>query len=230
MRKVEGADVEERPAAPVMHRSCMYKKIRDVLVTRILDGTYPPDFRLKELALAREFDVSQAPVREALRELDALGMVTSEHYRGTRVRGVDVAEMREAYELRSVIEQRAAELLVARAAEVCDVLAGFIEEMRAASAARDWSRQGTAALRFHRAMVEASGNRTFLATWDSFHWDVRAQVMIRRIGEHHGGLAQMVGPHVAILDALRSGDGAAAAAAVRRNFEIFIGLLDATQR
>jgi DNA-binding GntR family transcriptional regulator len=110
------------------------------------------------------------------------------------------------------------------------VLAAFVEEMRQAIAVRDWNRQGTAALRFHRAMVEASGNRTFLATWDSFHWDVRAQVMIRRIGEHHGDLGRMYGPHVAILEALRAGDGAEAAAAVRRNFELFIGLLDATQR
>jgi DNA-binding GntR family transcriptional regulator len=78
-------------------------------------------------------------------------------------------------------------------------------------------------------MVEASGNRTFLATWDSFHWDVRAQIMIRRIAEHHGDLGQMYQPHVAILEALKAGDGPAAAAAVRRNFELFIALLDATQ-
>ena len=50
-------------------KECMRDRIRDTLVGRILDGTYPAGTQLKELYLAREFDVSQAPIREALREL-----------------------------------------------------------------------------------------------------------------------------------------------------------------
>lgn len=219
---------DEAAPARAMNRACMHKRIRDVLVSRILDGTYPPEFRLKELSLAREFDVSQAPVREALRELEALGLVTSEHYRGTRVRGVDVAEMREAYELRAMIEARAAEIVATRSPEVCDVLAAHLEEMRLAMEARDDDRLSVVALRLHRKMVEASGNRTFLATWDSFHWDVRARVTLRRIAQHHGDIRVVYETHVAIIEALRAGDGPAASAAVRRNFERFIGLLEAT--
>jgi len=49
-------------------RACRRNRIRNAVVARILDGTYPPGTRLKELALAAEFGVSQAPVREALRE------------------------------------------------------------------------------------------------------------------------------------------------------------------
>ena len=70
-----------------LKRVCMRDRIRDVLVARILDGTYPSGLQLKELSLAREFNVSQAPIREALRELEGTGLVTSERYRGTRVRG-----------------------------------------------------------------------------------------------------------------------------------------------
>ncbi len=72
--------------APSVKRVCMRDHIRDVLVARILDGTYPAGMQLKELSLAREFNVSQAPIREALRELEGSGLVTSERYRGTRVR------------------------------------------------------------------------------------------------------------------------------------------------
>ena len=46
----------------VLKRTCMRDRIRDVLVERILDGTYPAGTQLKELILAREFNVSQAPI------------------------------------------------------------------------------------------------------------------------------------------------------------------------
>ena len=66
----------------------MRDRIRDVLVARILDGTYPAGMQLKELTLAREFNVSQAPIREALRELEGSGLVTiralSRHARAWR--------------------------------------------------------------------------------------------------------------------------------------------------
>jgi len=57
-------------AEQTLKRTCMRDRIRDVLVSRILDGTYPAGMQLKELTLAREFNVSQAPIREALRELE----------------------------------------------------------------------------------------------------------------------------------------------------------------
>jgi len=100
------------PVVALIQRSCMRDKIRDVIVTRILDGSYAAGERLIELSLAREFNVSQAPVREALRELEALGLVQSERYRGTRVRKADTRELMEAYEMRAVLEERAAQLAV----------------------------------------------------------------------------------------------------------------------
>ena len=101
-------------------RTCMRDRIRDVLVSRILDGTYPAGMQLKELTLAREFNVSQAPIREALRELEGSGLVLSERYRGTHVRGADLDEMRESYELRTTLEIRAIELGVPFSDPVAD--------------------------------------------------------------------------------------------------------------
>src|SRR5215831_15341190 len=95
---------------PTVKRACMRDHIRDTLVARILDGTYPAGTQLKELYLAREFDVSQAPIREALRELEGSGLVMSERFRGTRVRGTDFREMRESYELRTMLEVRSVQL------------------------------------------------------------------------------------------------------------------------
>src|SRR5262245_30814333 len=138
---------------PALKRICMRDRIRDALVARILDGTYPAGTQLKELSLAREFNVSQAPIREALRELEGSGLVTSERYRGTHVRGADLEEMRESYELRATIEVRSVELGIPVPEEVLGYLEGQLEEMNAAvgmsAGSNDSERYIDAALRFH---------------------------------------------------------------------------------
>src|ERR1700742_5139136 len=113
-------------------RVCMRDRIRDVLVARILDGTYPAGLQLKELSLAREFNVSQAAIREALRELEGSGLVTSERYRGTRVRGADSEGMRESYELRATLEVRAVELAIPCSPEVIAQLEQCLHSMTSA--------------------------------------------------------------------------------------------------
>ncbi len=189
-----------------LKRLCMRDRIRDVLVARILDGTYPAGLQLKELILAREFNVSQAPIREALRELEGTGLVSSERYRGTRVRGADTVEMRESYELRMMMEvhsiERGLPLTPARAEQ----LQSCITRMSEGVAQGDSERYIDAALDFHRGLVEMGGNGTFLKLWDSLHWDVRGRIALRRRAAVGGGLAPMVALHVRLMQSLRAGD------------------------
>ena len=205
-----------------LDRACMRTRIRELLVSRILDGVYPAGFHLKELALAGEFKVSQAPVREALRELETMGLVIAEPYRGTRVRSTDVAEMLDAYELRATIEVRSVELGMPFPDAVCEALAADMERIRQGYGALDNATYLPAVLAFHRRLVEASGNRAFLATWDSFHWDVRARVLLRRIAESGTDYSASVGLHEVILDRVRAGDTAGATVAVREAFASFL--------
>ena len=195
-------------------RTCMRDHIRTVLVARILDGTYPAGTQLKELSLAREFNVSQAPIREALRELEASGLVACERFRGTRVRGADLEEMRESYELRSMIERRAVTRALPCSPELIGRLTGQLREMATAVAADDRERYIDAALAFHRELVAASGNRTFLSVWDSLHFDVRARIVLRIIADRGRGLKPLIGLHKSLLGALRAADGAGAVAAM----------------
>src|SRR5258707_15138406 len=88
----------------------MSDRICRILADRIIAGQLAPGERLVEMRIAEEFRTSQAPVREALRELETLRLVESEPYRGTRVRDVGAEEMAEAYAVRAVLEQAAAEL------------------------------------------------------------------------------------------------------------------------
>lgn len=199
-------------------RTCMRDRIRDVLVARILDGTYPAGLQLKELTLAREFNVSQAPIREALRELEGSGLVTSERYRGTHVRGADLDEMRQSYELRATLEVRAVELGIPIAEEVLGYLEGQLEEMTTAVTHSDPERYIDAALHFHRRLIEASGNRVFVTVWDSLHFDVRGRIALRRLVDRGPGLEPLIEMHRMLIEKIRVLDVPSAAELVRAIF------------
>jgi DNA-binding GntR family transcriptional regulator len=189
-----------------LKRTCMRDGIRDVLVERILDGTYAAGTQLKEIPLAREFNVSQAPIREALRSLEGSGLVVSERFRGTRVRGTDFAEMRESYELRELLEVRALTLAAPYSAELIEDLSGMLKEMDLALRQNHQERYIDFALRFHRRIIEASGNRAFLNVWDSLLWDVRGRIVLRRFAETGRSFKPLIAMHRALLASLREND------------------------
>jgi DNA-binding GntR family transcriptional regulator len=198
---------------------CRRDYIRDTLVARILDGTYPAGTQLKELYLAREFDVSQAPIREALRELEGAGLVSSERFRGTRVRGADFAEMRESYELRIMLEMRSVELAAPYSADLLEDLGRYLEAMDAAVKVDDSEGYIDNALRFHRRLVESSGNRTFLSVWDSLLWDIRGRIALRRLTDQGHSLKTLVSMHRSLLGRLRAQDVAGASRRVHTALE-----------
>jgi DNA-binding GntR family transcriptional regulator len=198
-----------------LKRVCMRDRIRDTLVGRILDGTYPAGTQLKELYLAREFDVSQAPIREALRELEGAGLVSSERFRGTRVRGADFAEMRESYELRIMLETRSVVLAAPYGPQLLEDLSEYLRSMDAAVKADDSEGYIDNALRFHRRLVESSGNRTFLGVWDSLLWDIRGRIALRRLADQGKSLKPYVSLHKALLGRLRAQDVPGAAERVQ---------------
>jgi DNA-binding GntR family transcriptional regulator len=198
-----------------LKRVCMRDRIRDTLVGRILDGTYPAGTQLKELYLAREFDVSQAPIREALRELEGAGLVCSERFRGTRVRGADFAEMRESYELRIMLETRSVVLAAPYGPQLLEDLSEYLRSMDAAVKADDSEGYIDNALRFHRRLVESSGNRTFLGVWDSLLWDIRGRIALRRLADQGKSLKPYVSLHKALLGRLRAQDVPGAAERVQ---------------
>ncbi|WP_051747950.1 GntR family transcriptional regulator [Nevskia soli] len=195
-----------------IHRTCMRDHIRNAIVSRILDGSTPAGTRLKEMTLAREFNVSQAPVREALRELEAVGLLESERYRGTRVRNIDMDELREAYELRAAIEESAARLAVPCAKADLDKLEGDLKLIHRAHREHDSDAFMDGAVNFHRHIVQMSGNKLYLRAWENMAWDIRARIAVQRIGL----IGVFAEERRAIIAALRSGDGEKAGQLLRQ--------------
>jgi DNA-binding GntR family transcriptional regulator len=200
-------------------RRCLRDSIRDAIVTRILDGSYPPNTHLKELALAAEFKVSQTPVREALRELEILGMVTTKQFCGTKVRPLELTDLYEAYELRAVIEQRAAQLATPCNPQALELLGVEVDRMQISARTQDSEGYAAAAFAFHRLLVEQSGNRLFLWTWDCQHWEVRTRVSTHLVVQAGRRLSHFADRHAQILQLLRQGNGQQAGSLVRETIE-----------
>jgi DNA-binding GntR family transcriptional regulator len=84
--------------------------IARLLEDEIVSGTIPPGTVLRQEQVSERFQVSRTPVREALRRLAALGLVSFEPNRGVRVRSISASELREAFLVRAELEALATEV------------------------------------------------------------------------------------------------------------------------
>ena len=196
----------------------MYRaQIKEVLLARILNGAYQPGERIVETRVAREFGVSQGPVREALRELESLRLVVSEPFVGVRVRAVTPEELAEIYPVRSGLEEVAARTAALRFDGDVRPLERELEDMRRIAATGEIHDFVLHDVRFHRLIVEGSGNRTLGELWTSLQ--VEARTMITFL--HYSDLPAVAESHVPILEALRARDPERSSAALREHFEYY---------
>src|SRR6266496_3033088 len=138
----------------VIARGVLADQVKDHLLKEILSGRYPPNSRIVETAVARELGTSQAPVREALRALEAIGMVEISPFRGARVRRPDRREILEAYAVRSALETLGTRLAVPRMSDAdLAELVGYGDAMEAAARAGDGHAVAEADARFHGRIV-----------------------------------------------------------------------------
>jgi len=195
-------------------RESMSDRIRQVILQRITEGVYLPGHRLVELQIARELGTSQTPVREALRELEALHVVEVRPYCGTRVREVSDAESRDAYRVRGVLEELAGQLAAPRIQCELPTLRAYAEAILAAAQADDVAAYAEHDLPFHRKIVELSGNAVLLRSWEALGFELRTRMFLSRNKAHILDSAQA---HFAILAALENGDGTTAGRLLREH-------------
>jgi DNA-binding GntR family transcriptional regulator len=199
-------------------RSMLRDHVKDALVERILDGVYGPGERIVEIRVAEEFGVSQAPVREALRELELLRLVVSEPFRGARVREVSAEELAEIYPVRAALEEVAARAATPVLAGDVKALTAELEAMRRAAKRGDVHDFIAHDVAFHRVIVEASGNKALQDLWRSLHVELRTTItLIKRVED----LARVAESHVPVLEAIAAGDAEHAASVLRAHIESF---------
>jgi DNA-binding GntR family transcriptional regulator len=195
------------------------------LQARVLSGEIPSGTRLRQEAIAREFGVSRTPVREALRQLQAIGIAQVEHNRGAIVRGPTARQLREAYEVRAELEGLAAQLAATRIVD--DQLDRLRQAQRLFRRSietlishrrrsrqvppwdddSDWVRGNDL---FHQVIQEASGNELLLRTISELHRMFPRALTWSALSESSALLEENVRQHNAILEAIEARDPAAA--------------------
>jgi DNA-binding GntR family transcriptional regulator len=195
-------------------------RLVSLLERAILRGVFKGGERLEEEILAVRYGVSRTPVREALRELAARGLVEIRPRRGAVVRPVTPADLAEMFEAMAEIEASCARL-AARRASAAD-LARLEEAQRAgrqAAASGDAEAYATANERFHFRLYDASHNGFLAAETRRLYGRLEPyRRLLFRLEERR---AASVREHDAILDALERRDEAAVETLVRAH----IGML-----
>lgn len=209
------------PGVPArLERSSLVETVYDELRAWIIDGIHEDGSRVNIDALARAFDVSPTPVREALVRLEAEGFVVKEPTRGYSITPPLSREaLHELFELRMLIEPWAA----ARAAERADI--GIVDDLSrdvasVGDAPEDTEYSSYRGLadhdeRFHTAILGAAGNPRVTAAFTR----TNCHLHLFRLSYRRGMGAEALVEHTAIVDALRSGEPEAAEAAMRSHLE-----------
>ena len=200
-----------------VERRVLREDIRDELIDRILGGRLAPGDRIVETRVAQEFGVSQAPVREALRDLEMFGFIVSSPFRGAIVRKISVEELVQIYPIRAVLEGLAARDAATRIdAAGLKRLEAALVRLRKAAARGDRRAAVDADFAFHLLVVEASGNWLLKQFWERLRL---ATTTFLTVSKSTHSLAEIADRHTPVLEALRAHDPASAEQAMRRHIE-----------
>jgi DNA-binding GntR family transcriptional regulator len=187
---------------PTLVPQTLSHQIRDTLVRQIVSGELEPGERLVETRVAATFGTSQAPVREALRELETFGLVEIKPRRGTFVRSSVRETRHESYVLRAALEETATRLVLMAGNVPFDQLRDDVERMHRAAHQDDAEVVSTESVAFHRHIVEAAGNELIKRSWENLHIEARTSVTIMATTPDLGAIAD---DHQGLLDSLTEG-------------------------
>ena len=182
-------------------------RIADALTDAIAGGAIEAGERLVETGIAARMGVSRVPLREALKLLEAQGLVEVLPHRGARVVPFDDVRVDRVCEARVALERLALRTAVpafqADPARLA-TLDRLIDVMLLATRRRAWLEASKADLAFHRTMVEASGNDIVVKLWEGLARHVLI-VFGREVRSERAG-PLLVEQHARLRDLLAAGE------------------------
>jgi DNA-binding GntR family transcriptional regulator len=226
----------------------LVNQIVERIHAKIALGELGPGDRLRQELLAEEFKVSRTPIREALRLLEAKGVISQQHRHSAIIRGPSTREIRETYQVRAELEGLAAELAAQWISdEQLHELAAM--HQRFVHSVKELKAQKTDSSRNRRGLVKASN--TWINTNNEFHALIQEgsnNLRLRRVidelyvgfivnvmyssarGMDSHRMLQNIADHAEILNALQKRDAAAARKAMRTHIlesgRVVIGWLE----
>ncbi len=177
--------------------------VADEIRHRILTGQLKEGEQVRQEAIATELGVSRIPVREALRQLEAEGLITLVSHKGAEVTRLEPAEIAELFEVRVLLENWLFEQAIANIGEEELVAAEhLIEEMRNDPAIEEW---GSLNWKFHETLYNPARRlatmRILRRVHDNIDRYVRLQITVTKDGQEKAHRE-----HQAIVDAAREGN------------------------
>lgn len=191
-----------------MRDTSLAKLVREDLLEHILQGQLQPGERISEPDVANRLQVSRVPVREALRELESSGLVVSRKHAGVFVRAIEAQEVRDLYEIRSVLDgfagAKAAALPTAARQALTQALNVSIAAMHPAHAEQKLSSYYSENLNFHWLIVVAARNEQLSRTYQ----EVVQKLHLARLQSlaQVSGMATSIAEHQKISQAIERGD------------------------
>jgi DNA-binding GntR family transcriptional regulator len=190
------------------------EQLREEIAENIVTGEYPPGTRLDEKELAQASGVSRTPVREALIQLEAAGLVEMRPRRGAIVAEIPPNRLCEMFDVMAELEAMCGRLAARRISESELAALGLAHRAcEAASAANDPDTYYRLNESFHLALYQASHNSFLVEQATALHRRLRPyrrlQLRVRN------RMKTSYSEHGGILDAIIAGDGEAAAERLR---------------
>ena len=146
-------------------KATLRKEIRDYIQQQIASGRFKAGDRIVETQMARELGVSQAPVREAILELAAMGLLEERPYSGSFVRKLTAEDIEDIYNTRAFLDEYAARRAALRVtADQLREMEALLVEMDRAENPHDFVEKDIA---FHAMVVDAAGSPALKKVWDS---------------------------------------------------------------
>jgi DNA-binding GntR family transcriptional regulator len=203
------------PTVPLQQRRITADIIAESLREAIQSGSLADGAELNQAAIAAHFGVSRVPVREAMRELQAEGLIDSQAHRRAVVRGLNLDRLLETYEVRALLEGHLVELATERiSVKLLKELRTLERDMRGIEDHGEWLRANA---EFHRRLYEPAGNLTAFEMIDQLRFRAERYV---RLWSGGAGLHQPLEAgkeHAAVLRHVGKGDGAAARRELERH-------------
>lgn len=190
-------------SARPLPRISLSQQIRNQLLDRIVHGEILPGARLIELKIAAEYSTSQAPVREALRELEAMGVIETLPNKGARVRTISNEELRQLYDVRAQLESYGTQLATEKGMQLKSRLKDAVKAMKKAARAEDSTAFASHNSCFHRIIMESSGNTILLDLWETLNVQTRTMTNVTRSRRN---LMDLADSHLPIIEAIASGN------------------------
>lgn len=179
----------------------------EALFAAIREGVFQPGDRLRETDVAERLSISRTPIREALRRLEADGIVEHRARIGAIIRSLSQTEVVELYEMRVVLERTAAELAAKHA---CEAEIDTLEDLNAAlsKVQDDPARAADLNQRIHHGLYLATRNHFLLASARALNNALMLLGPTTLADEAR--ISTVCHQHQCIFDAIRAGDVQAA--------------------